>query len=657
MEDTTYPTREPGIDLKGLDRSVRPQDDFYRFVNGAWLDRTPIPSDYATYGAFHEVFEAAERGLRVIIEEAAAACDAPGSDAQKVGDFYRSYMDEARADALGLSPLADELSRIDGIRTLGGVITQMARHLVLGADPPLHALVDQDAKHSDRYIVYFTQGGIGLPDRDYYLLEDPKFAEIRVAYEAYIATILRLIGVESPDGAAARIVALEKRIAEHHWTQVENRDEEARYNRVDMSGLGALAPRFDWSAYLAGAGAAGQTETVVSQPSFVRGFGALLAEVPVETWRVYLKWHLVNAYAPYLSRDFVDARFDFYGKTLSGIDEIRPRWKRAVGEIDESLGEVLGRMYVERHFPPEAKARMNELVENLKLAFRESIETLDWMGPETRRRALIKLGQFTTKIGYPDVWRDYAGLVVTPDDLVGNVMRARSFEHERRFGHLGKPVDRNEWQMTPQTVNAYYNPLMNEIVFPAAILQPPFFDMNADDAANYGGIGAVIGHEIGHGFDDQGRKFDGDGNLTDWWTEADAREFDARAKKLVEQFGAYNPIDDMHINGELTLGENIGDLGGLNVAYRAYRISLRGREAPVIGGFTGDQRFFMGWAQVWRGKYKDEELRNRLLTDPHSPPGYRVTGPMSNMDEFYAAYGVKEGDALHRPAGDRVRIW
>ncbi len=656
MESTTARTPDLGIDLKGLDRSVRPQDDFYRFVNGAWLDGTPIPSDYASYSAFHEVFEAAERNLRAIVEEAASD-DAPGEDARKVGAFYRSYMDEARADALGLAPLADELGRIDRIATAVDVVAQMARHLVLGADAPLHALVDQDAKQSDRYIVYFTQGGIGLPDRDYYLLEDPKFGEIRVAYEAYIATILRLIGVAGPGGEAAGIVALETRIAEHHWTQVQNRDEAARYNKLNLSGLAALGPKLDWGAYLAGAGAAGETETVVNQPSFVGGFDALLAEIPVETWRVYLKWHLVNAYASYLSREFVDARFEFYGRALSGIDEIRPRWKRAVGEIDECLGEVLGRMYVERHFPPEAKACMNDLVENLKHAFRESIETLDWMGPDTRQRALVKLGQFTTKIGYPDVWRDYSGLAVTPDDLVGNVMRARCFDHERRFGHLGRAIDRTEWQMTPQTVNAYYNPLMNEIVFPAAILQPPFFDMKADDAANYGGIGAVIGHEIGHGFDDQGRKFDGAGNLTDWWTEADAREFDTRARNLVEQFNAYRPIDDMHINGELTLGENIGDLGGLNVAYRAYRISLRGEEAPVIGGFTGDQRFFMGWAQVWRGKHKEEELRNRLLTDPHSPPGYRVTGPMSNMDEFYAAYGVKEGDALHRPAGDRVRIW
>jgi predicted metalloendopeptidase len=650
-----------GLDLSGYDRSVRPQDDLFRFVNGEWLRRTQIPADRSNYGAFTALDDKAQADLKAIIEEAAGATDrAPGSDAQKAGDFYLSYMDTARIEALGLTPLRAELERIGRIHDTQALAWHMGYSQRIGVSHPVMLWVAQDEKNTSRYIPILYQHGLSLPDRDYYLKTDEKSVALRAKYQAYVTQLLRLAQFENPAEAAKRILALETRLAGAHWTRVQNRDAVATYNRFTVDAATAAAPGFDWAQFIDGAALELENsggEFVVSQPSFFAGLGTAMREVPLSDWKLYLEYKLINQFAPVLPAAFVDAHFEFYGRTLKGIEEIRPRWKRAVEAIDDTMGEIVGRMYVERHFPPAAKTRMDELVKNLLRAFELSIDELDWMSSATRQAAREKLARFTVKIGYPDKWKDYSGLSVSRYELIGNLLRSAAVEHRRAIGKLGKPVDRTEWLMTPQTVNAYYYPPMNEIVFPAAILQPPFFNVAADDAVNYGGIGAVIGHEISHGFDDQGRKYDGDGNLRDWWTPEDAERFHQRAAGLAAQYSAYNPIDDLHINGELTLGENIGDLSGLAVAFKAYELSLGGKTPPVIDGFTGEQRFFMGWSQVWRRKYRDEELRVRLVTDPHSPSEYRANGIVSNIAEFYRAFDLKPGDRLYRPPAERVEIW
>jgi predicted metalloendopeptidase len=646
-----------GVDTTAFDRSVRPQDDFFRFVNGTWVRRTEIPADRSSWGSFVELTERSDAALKEIIDEVSRREAPAGGDRQKVRDLYRSFMDTARIESLGIAPLRPELDRIAALRSTAELPALLAHLARLGVGGPFGAFVAQDQKNSSAYIVSVSQAGLGMPDRDYYLRDDPRLAATRAAYQEYVTRILTLGGLPEPAAAAGRIIALERRIAEVHWDRAKNRDRDLTYNKMSVAALGALTPAFDWAGYLEAAGLGAAGDVVVRQPDYFQALNGILTDTPVSTWREYLAYKLLSEYADALPADFVNARFAFYGKALSGQQEMRPRWKRGIDAAEAGLGEALGRLYVERHFTPDAKARMDALVRNLLAAFHQGIEELEWMSPATRAQAQAKLAKFTVKIGYPDKWRDYSALEIRPGDLVGNAMRIRAFNYDDNAGRLGKPVDRARWGMTPQTVNAYYNSTNNEIVFPAAILQPPFFNVDADDAVNYGGIGAVIGHEISHGFDDQGSKSDGDGNLRNWFTADDLAAFQALTGKLADQYAAYAPLEGMHINGRLTLGENIGDLSGLAVAYRAYRMSLNGQEAPVIAGFTGDQRFFLGWAQVWRTKMRDEAMRQQLLTNPHSPGMYRAFVPLTNIEAFYRAFGVKEGDGMYRAPEQRVKIW
>jgi predicted metalloendopeptidase len=653
----TAAVRPSGVLLANFDRSVRPQDDLYRFVNGAWLAKTEIPADKSNYGAFSILADGAEQNLRTIAEEDAAAGAAPGTDQQFVGDFYSSFMDEAKAEKLGLAPLESELARIDAIRDRPQLVDYLARAQVLGIDNFIDTDIFADAKNPDVNTVWLTQAGFGLPERDYYFSKEQRFSEIRAAYQSHIQKVFTLAGRKDAAAVAKRLMAFETRMAEASWPAVKMRDIEKLYNPMDVAAATKATPGIDWPRWLDGMGVPDTKQMVVGQPDYFAAVGKAVKGEPLATWKDYLKLRAIDSYSPYLSSAFVDENFDFYGRTLTGTPELKPRWKRALGEMEGSVGDLLGKEYVARHFPPEAKRRMDELVQNLLKAFDAGIADLDWMGPETRRAAEDKIRNFTVKVGYPSKWKEYPGLAVTRDDLVGNVMRARATNAKRELAKIGKPVDKTEWGMTPQTVNAYYNPLANEIVFPAAILQPPFFDMNADDAVNYGGIGAVIGHEISHGFDDQGRKFDGKGVLRDWWTEEDNKRFEARAGALVQQYNAFSPLQGMNVNGQLTLGENIGDLSGLAVAHKAYQIAVGGKPAPEIDGFTGEQRFYIGWGQVWARKYRDDELRKRLLTDPHSPSEYRCNGIVRNMTDFQKAFGVKAGDKLFLPPDQIVKIW
>lgn len=647
-----------GVELANLDAAVRPQDDFFRHVNGVWLENTVIPADKSAYGSFNQLADEAEINLRNIIEEFGDAEGLEvGSNGQKIGDYYKSFMNTDAVEDRGLEPLAAEFARIDRIQTHADVVEHFGYTRTTRVQSPIGYFVGQDAKNSVEYISYVGQSGLGLPDRDYYFNTDDRFVQIRAAYVGHIERMLTMAEIPNAAAAAQTIVDLETRIAENHWTRVQNRDRDSTYNKVDLSGASDLAPRIDWPAFLVASGVQGVDEFVVRQPSYLQALDGLILDTSVDEWKDYSRWKLVSRWAGSLPQEFVDESFDFFGRTLRGTEENRPRWKRGVSSVQGALGEMVGSVYVDRHFEAEKKARMDELVANLRRAFEISIDNLEWMGAETKVQAQGKLKKFVAKIGYPDEWKDYSELDVNSDDLIGNVMRSTAVEYKRMTDKLGSPVNRNEWFMTPQTVNAYYSSSMNEIVFPAAILQPPFFDVNADDAANYGAIGAVIGHEFSHGFDDQGRKSDGDGNLRDWWTDEDATEFKRRADNLVAQYEGFNPIDDMHVNGELTLGENIGDLAGLTMAFRAYKLSLDGKEAPIIDGYTGEQRFFMGWAQVWRRKYRDDELRRRLLTDSHSPSQYRTNGIVSNMPEFVEAFDMQPGDGMYKAPEERVKIW
>ncbi len=655
---TPAKTLVSGVEKENFDAGVKHTENFFYSINGTWLKNTEIPADKSNYGAFTKLYDDSQVAMRTIIETAAKKeGKVAGSDEQKLGDFYNSYMNEAAIEALGVKPISADLTAIAAIKDATELATSFGQLQGMGISIPFGWYVNNDAKNSTQYAVYLGQSGLGLPDRDYYLKDDEKSKSIREAYVAYVKDMLTLAGVADAKKAAARIMALETKIAEKHWSRVENRDADKTYNKLATADLAKLMGAFPWADYAKAVQLDAVTEIIVEQPSYFEAFGAIYKDTDLQSWKDYLSLRLVSEYSGKLSKAFVDRQFDFYGKTLSGTTEQQPRWKKAVNASDEVLGEIVGKLYVADHFKPEAKARMEVLVQNLIKAYHASIDTLEWMTPETKKAAHEKLNKFTPKIGYPDKWKDYSKLDIKADDLVGNYKAAAAFAYSEMRNKLGKPVDRSEWFMTPQTVNAYYNPTNNEIVFPAAILQPPFFNMDADDAVNYGGIGAVIGHELGHGFDDQGAKFDGDGNLRNWWTDADKAEFEKRGKQLVEQYNQYSPIEGMHVNGELTLGENIGDLGGLTVALKAYKLSLEGKDAPVLDGFTGEQRFFISWSQVWRRKGRDEYLRNMLMTDPHSPSEYRVIGIVSNIPEFYTAFDVKEGDKMYIAPEKRVKIW
>ncbi len=650
-------TPRSGVDRDTFDSAVRPQDDLFRHVNGSWLSKVEIPADRASYGSFVQLVEKSEASIRTIVETAAGDPHVkPGSVEQQVGDLYASFRDIARVQGLGIDPIGDLLDQVDAIEDPTDLARTLGELQRSGVGGLFGMHVDTDAKKSDRYIIYLSQGGLGLPDESYY--REEKYAEIRKAYAEHIGRMVELSDSADED-EADDIVKLETLLAKSHWDRVKSRDDTLTYNKLDRKGLAELTPGFDWDAWFNAMGAKDVAEVVVAQPSYFEAMAKAVREVPIDQWKAWLGWNVARANAPWLPRAIVEENFAFYGKTLTGAKEDRPRWKKGVALVEGALGEAVGKIYVERHFPPASKARMEQLVKNLTEAYREDIKGLDWMSPATKTKALEKLDKFTPKIGYPNKWRDYSGLVIHRDDLVGNVRRANAFDLDRDLKKLGGPVDRDEWHMTPQTVNAYYNPGMNEIVFPAAILQPPFFDPNADDATNYGGIGGVIGHEIGHGFDDQGSKYDGDGNLNDWWTDADRAEFDKRAKMLIAQYDGFEPTQTpgQHVNGSLTIGENIGDLGGLTLGYKAYRRSLPPEGAPKLDGLTGDQRFFIGWAQVWRSKYRDAEIKRRLAVDPHSPTEFRCNGVVRNLPEFYEAFGVKDGDKLWLPADQRVRIW
>lgn len=649
---------ESGVFTQHMDPDIRPQDNFYRHMNGHWLDTAEIPADRTSDGAFYELAEKSRHDVRAIIEELSDRKNLqPGGDEQKVADLYRSMTDTSRINSQGLDPLRPYLAQIDAVADRSALSAWFARGQRLGAGAPFILYVGIDDKDATRYIPNLYQSGLGLPERDYYFNMDRNFEEIRIAYVGHIEKMMRLAGVPNPARTARDLLALERRIAELHWTNVENRDSEKTYNLMPIAEQVRTPGGLDWPAYWQAAGVAARYDVNVAQPSYLEGFSRLVADVDLETWRAYLKWNLLNSFAGYLSREFDQQNFDFYQRTLNGQQEPRPRWKRGVAAVNRMLGEVVGKVYVSRHFTPEAKVRMIRLVENLRAAYGASIDELDWLSPATKAEARRKLAAFTPKIGYPDRWRDYSALEIRPEDLVGNVMRTREFNHQDQLARLDEPIRDWEWGLTPQTVNAYYSPSRNEVVFPAAILQPPFFNLGADDAVNYGGIGAVIGHEMGHGFDDQGSQYDAEGNLKNWWTETDRTEFQLRTRGLVDQYGAYEPIEGLPINGELTLGENIGDLSGLTIAHKAYRMALAGQEPPVIDGLTGEQRFFMGYAQIWRGKYTEAELRNRIATDVHSPTEYRALGSLANFTPFYEAFGVKEGDGMWRDPADRVKLW
>ncbi len=653
-------TLQSGIDMQWMDSSVRPQDDFFRYMSGKWLDTAQIPADRGRYGSFDQLSEmSAKRSADIIKELAEKHNNKLGSNQQKIADLYKSFMDEARLEELDIKPLATDLTRIAQIKDKADLAPTLVHLARMGVSGFIGAGVTQDAKDSSKYTIGVGQSGLSLPDRDYYLkLDNPKFKAVREAYVVHVEKMLSMVGHAQPAEAASRIMALETALASIQWSNVENRNPVKTYNKVDLKQLQELLPNFDWARGFAEMGVSGKSDyVIVRQPSYLQGLATLIGDTPVETWQAYLQWRVLNAYAPYLSKRFVDQDFQFSSVTLRGIPENQPRWKRGVARVEESLSEALGQLYVEKHFPAENKTRMQVLVNNLLLAYKQSIETLPWMGEATKKEALTKLAKFTPKIGYPDKWRDYSKLNITQGDLIGNIKAGRAFAYQRQVDKLGKPVDRSEWGMSPQTVNAYYSPRQNEIVFPAAILMPPFFNPEADDAVNYGGIGAVIGHEIGHGFDDSGSQSDGDGNLRDWWTTDDKANFKKLTDAMVAQYNQYSPLDGYHVNGKLTLGENIGDNSGLAIAYKAYQLSLNGKKAPVIDGFSGNQRVFMGWAQVWRGKARDAETIRLISTDSHSPAKFRANGPLTNINGFYEAFDVKAGDKMYVAPENRISIW
>jgi predicted metalloendopeptidase len=647
-----------GVDVGALDAAVRPQDDFFRYSQGKWLKDVDIPNDRSSWGAFNVAADNVEQQIRTLIEQAAQDKKAKaGSDTQKMGDFYTSYVDQARRNALGLAPLKADLARVAALKDKKSLAALAARFERIGAGSPINMGVRQDARESTRYVVGISQSGLGMPNRDFYLQDEARLADTRAKYLAHVEKMLSLAGHKDAALEAKAIVALETEIAKVQWSAVENRDPVKRYNKMKIAELKALAPNFDWTTYLKDTGVGKAGEVVVSQPSYLQGLDKIIAATPVETWKSYFNFRLISAYASYLSQDFEDEAFAFRGGVLSGTKVNRPLEKRAIAEVNRDLGEVVGKVYVEHYFPAERKKQVEEMVHNFVLAYKERIDTLDWMSDETKKQAQAKLAKISVKIGYPDKWRDYSSLAIKRDDLAGNVMRTREFEHKRGVEKLGKPVDRSEWGMTPQTVNAYYSPTMNEIVFPAARLQAPLYDADAEPAINYGAVGISIGHEMSHAFDDSGSQYDGDGNLRNWWTKEDGEKFAAKAKVLVAQYGAYSPVQGYKLNGQLTLGENIADNAGAIMASRAYKISLKGKPAPVIDGYTAEQRIFMGLAQARRGKARDAALIAQVKSDPHSPAEFRVNGSLRNHPGYYEAFDVKPGDKMYLAPEDRVIFW
>ena len=651
-----------GIDIDGFDQSVRPQDDLYQYVAGRWLMRTEIPADKSNYGSFTALDDAARETIREIIEQAAAN---PIDDkSHKVGAYFRSFMNEAVIEARGIEPLRPELMKIQQIRDKASLFAHLGYLQTVGVGGPVGFYVGTDAKDSDSYLAAIVQSGTTLPDRDYYLEDDDKYVAARDGLRKYIATLFQLADIRDGSAAAKSILQLETELARVQWTRTELRDAEKRYNKYEVSDLTSLSPNLPWSAFFSAAGVGDLKQINVMTPSFFEQLDAIADATSLETIKQYITFHILNAAAIALPRPFAEAHFELHRKQLAGVPEQEPRWKRGValtagggaGDFG-ALGEAVGQMYVARHFKPAARNQMNQLVANLFKAYETSIHDLTWMTEATKAKALEKLHKITPKIGYPTKWRDYSDLEVHADDLLGNQLRSSQFEHRYMIDKLGKPVDKEEWGMTPQTVNAYYNPGKNEIVFPAAILQPPFFDATAEDAVNYGGIGAVIGHEISHGFDDQGSRYDGDGNLNNWWTDDDRAAFEKLTGQLVAQFESYEALPGRKLNGKLTLGENIADLSGLAIAGKAYVMSLNGQPGPKLDGFTASQRFFLGWGQVWRRKYRETELVRRLVVDPHSPSQFRANGPVINLDAFYKAFDVKPGDKLYKAPEDRIKIW
>ena len=646
-----------GLEVQLMDTSVKPGENFFYYMNGTWLKNTEIPADKSNYGGFVILADEAQENVRTIIDESANGDFAKGSDEQKVGDLYRSYMDWDRRNELGVTPLDATFSAINALESHDDLTAFMAQSARFGVSMPLDIQQLVDWNDSSQYSMLVSQGGLGLPDREYYVLEDEKSVALREAYVEHIAAMFDLAGL--PDGATAAntIMALETRLAEQNMTKEQSRNRAQNYQTFAKADWASVMPNFAWDIWMEGIGIAELDSLVLYHLDYLKALDGILVDTDMDTWKTYLTWSVLNTSASRLSEALDKQNFAFYGKTMSGTEEQQPMWRRATSTVSRQLGEVVGKVYVARHFPPEAKERMETLVGNLVRAYEKSINELDWMSEETKKEALRKLSKFEPKIGYPDEWRDYSALEIEPDDLVGNLRRASLAEHERQINRHNSPVDRGEWGMTPQTVNAYYSPALNQIVFPAAILQAPFFNLDADEAVNYGAIGAVIGHEIGHGFDDQGSTFDGDGALRNWWTDEDRAEFKERTEALVSQYDAFAPFEDLHVNGEFTLGENIGDLGGITIGLLAYKMSLDGKEPPVIDGFTGVQRVFLGYSQVWRRKYRDEELRQRIATDPHSPSEYRANGAVRNVPEWYEAFDVQPGDALYLPPEERVKIW
>jgi putative endopeptidase len=637
---------------------ARPQDDIYRSVNGDWLAHNEIPADRSSWGAFLELRDESISALKVVIDDADAAGAKGTNDQKKIAALYASYMDEGRLETLGVKPIVPQMRAIDAIKSKRELPAVIAQFNEVGITTPYAVGITQDAKDPTRYIPLIFQSGLGLPDRDYYLKDDDaKLKDTRMKYVAHVSKMLALAGDTNADAEAAQVLELETRLARAQWTRVENRDPVKTYNKMGISTLDALTPGYAWKPWLTATQISGKTDAlVIAQPSYMKGFAATVEAMPLSAWKAYFKYHVTASAAPYMSKAFDDENFAFES-VLSGTPTQLPRWKRGVGVVERSMGQGIGKLYVAKYFPPENKARMDDMVKNILVAYKQSIDSLDWMGPDTKKEAQAKLAKFDPKVAYPSKWRDYTALTIKRDDLLGNVMRARHFEYNRNNAKLGKPIDRTEWGMTPQTVNAYYNSRRNEIVFPAAILQPPFFDAKADDATNYGSIGAVIGHEISHGFDDSGSQSDGDGRLRDWWTAEDRVRFNAKTKALIAQYDAFEPVQGYHVNGALTLGENIADNSGISIAYKAYQISLKGKPAPVIDGKTGDQRFYIGFVTVWRNKIREPQAIVQVKSDPHSPGEFRANGTLRNQAPFYSAFGVKPGDGMYLAPDQRVTIW
>ena len=644
-----------GYDETGRDAAVKPGDDFFKYASGSYLKTLEIPSDRSRFGNFDVLSDLSQRRVRGVLEAASANRTAARGEEAQIGAYYRAFMDEKRIEALGPAPLKPDLDAIRAARTREDIAAVMGRAPKSLPNSIFAVFISADDKDPDHYAVGLSQGGLSLPDRDYYL--DAKFADKKAAYVAYVTKLLDMAGWSDPSASAKAVVAFETEIAEVSWTRAERRDPDKTYNPMTPAELAKNAPGFPWATFLRSADLGGIKRIVIAESTAIPKIAALFARTPVSTLQAWEAFTVVDNAAAYLPDRFVQARFDFRSKTLAGTPELTPRWKRAVNTVEGGMGEAVGRVYVSRYFTPEAKAKMEGLVADLRAAFKARIDRLDWMSPKTKAEAQAKLANYRIKIGYPSKWRDYSALRLREDDLVGNVIRSGAFEWAYEVGRLNKPVDREDWSMTPQTVNAYNNPVMVEVVFPAAILQPPFFDPSADPAINYGGIGGVIGHEMTHGFDDPGRKYSPMGKLDNWWTEDDAKRFEAEAKKLGVQYSAFEPLPGAKVNGELTMGENIADLGGLLLALDAYHRSLDGKPAPVIGGLTGDQRVFLGWAQVWRQKYRDDALRQQVVSDPHSPPEFRVNGVVRNIDAWYQAFDIKPGDKLYVAPADRVHIW